>query len=148
MFHLERADPTAAVMEGLIRGHLALGNVQAAERESRHAALIPQMPDDLKQVRARTHALVDRRDDYIKRFGQVGAKLTGSVDYLVCAEELRGQKRPIARIEALLALADDAVGSVQAMKGLLCLERGQLREALAHSEKAIAASSWDPRGWY
>jgi tetratricopeptide (TPR) repeat protein len=147
-FHLERADPTAAVLEGLIRAHLAMGNVQAADREARRAALIPQMPEDLKQARARTQALVARRDEYLKQMGETGKKRTGSIDYLVCAEELRTQRRPIARVEAMLALADDNNGSVRAMKGLLSLERGHLREALAHAEKAIGASPWDARGWY
>lgn len=145
LFHLEKADPTAAVLEGLIRAHLALGNMQAAERESRRAGLIPQPPDDLKQTRARTQALTARRDAYLK---QAGTKQIAAFDRLVCAEELREQKRTPARIEALLALADDSVGSVRALKGMLSLERGQLREALVHADKAILASPWDARGWY
>src|SRR5205823_3856338 len=100
------------------------------------------------QARARTQVLVARRDEYLKQMGQGGAKQISSVDYLVCAEELRAQKRPAARIEAMLALADDNLGSARAMKGLLSLERGQLREALGHAEKAIGASPWDARGWY
>jgi Flp pilus assembly protein TadD len=106
------------------------------------------LTEELKQARARTLALVSRRAEVLKQMGADGARHRRSVEYLVCAEELRKQRRPMARVEAMLALADESLGPVQALKGLLSLERGRVSEALTCAEKAIGLSPWEARAWY
>ncbi len=90
LFHLERADPSAQVLHGMIQASLALGKVQVAEREARRAALVSQPPDDLKQARDRVQTLVNRREELLKQLGADAAtrsKWIASLDYLACAEE-------------------------------------------------------------
>jgi tetratricopeptide (TPR) repeat protein len=152
--HLERADPTPAVLEGLIRAHLALGDLSAAERESARAGLVLQMPDDLRAARLRVQKLAERRNAVLAPLGPTPAsriKWIGFVDCLVCAEEAHREGRPAAQVEALLAKAGDdrhELGPAQALRGLGALEGGRLREALAAAERAVALCPAEPRGWY
>ena len=69
VFHLERAEPGAEVLEGMIRARLALGQLSAAEREMQRAGLIPRPPVGLQAARERTKALVARREALLKDAG-------------------------------------------------------------------------------
>ena len=154
VFHLERADPGAEVLEGLIRARLALGQLSAAERETERAGLIPMPPASLQAARERTKALVARREALLKDAGVTREKrgpwLT-AVDCCVCGEEALRQRRPLSEVEALVAKAAGAgkeLGCVYGLKGLLALGKGRLREALAAAEKAVVLSPREASGWY
>jgi tetratricopeptide (TPR) repeat protein len=151
LFHLQRADATPQVLEGLIRASLALGKVQTAEREARRIASIPQPSDELKQARDRVQAIVNRREELLKLLAADADKRNkwiSSLDYLACAEEARRLKRSPGRVEALAAMPELELGPVLAFRALLMLERGRLRDALPLTEKAIRLSPQDARGWY
>ncbi len=154
VFHLERAEPTPAVLEGLIRAQLELGNLRGAEREATRAGLIPTPPDGLKAAKERVRSLRERRDAMLGKLAPPAAQKVRwitAIDHLLCAEEARGAGRPAAQVEALLAKADGegvALGPVHGLRALLELERGRLRQAMAEAERAVALSPWDARGWY
>lgn len=150
VFHLERAEPTSAVMEGLIRAHLAMGNLQAAELQARKAGALPIISEELKQALMRVATLARQRDASLARLSDAVERdrATASLGYLVCAEELRAQKRAPARVEAMVAMAAQDIGPVLAFRGLLALERGQLGESLKLADQAVRASPGDWRGWY
>jgi len=154
IFHLERADPGAEVLEAVIRARLALGQLTAAERETQRAGLIPMPPAGLQAARARTRALVERREALLKDAGITPANrgpwLTAA-DACVCAEEALRQGRPVAEVEALLTKATGTgkeLGCVYGLKGLLALGRGRLREALAAADRAVVLSPRAASGWY
>jgi tetratricopeptide (TPR) repeat protein len=154
VFHLERADPSAEVLEAVIRAKLALGQLSAAEREVQRAGLIPMPPPKLKAARQRTKKLIERREELLKDAGATRANraewLTAA-DYCVCAEEALRQGRPAARVETLLTKAAGTgkeLGLVYGLKGRVALSQGRLREALAAAEKAVALSPCEASAWY
>ena len=154
VFHLERADPSAEVLEGVMRARLALGQLTAAEREAQRAGLIPMPPAALKAVRERTKALVARRDAILEEAGVKGNDRSAwlpAADCCACAEEALRQGRPAAEVAALVqkaAATGKALGAMHGLQGVLALGRGRMREALAAAEKAIALSPREASGWY
>ena len=154
VFHLERADPGADVLEGLIRARLALGQLSGAEGAATRSGLIPKPPEGLKTARARLKRLLERRATVLKEAAVVPAARNAwlaTVDPLVCAEEVYRQGRPASEVEALLtraAAGGKELGPIYGLKGLLALGRGRLREALAAAEKAVALSPGEAWGWY
>lgn len=146
VMHLERAELDAEVVEGLIRGHIALGKLYEARRHAEAAAKLGETSSSLREAEALLSNLEKRRDELVSQVPESGAhamRVGGAAAAVACAEYLRQLGRPVAEIERLVSAAINAdvpLGSAYALRGLLLLERGRLRQALADAERATALS--------
>jgi tetratricopeptide (TPR) repeat protein/transglutaminase-like putative cysteine protease len=152
--HLDRAEADAPVLLGLIRAHLALGNLGQAVAYAERAGKPAAAPPELRQAVELVARLEERKRAVLKSAKSVpperAAACATAVEALVCAEEAYSAGRPSAQVAALLARAlPDAVeiGPALALRGLLALEHGRLGKALADAERAIALSPKEPRGY-
>lgn len=154
VFHLDKADLDADVLEGLIRGHVALGNLREAELRAGQADKVETPTDGLCQAYALTIALVQRRTAVLKGLKVPSGKESvwqQAVNCCVCAEHLHAQGAAAGRVEALLAdcFADGIeVGQALALRGLLNLDQGKLTKALADAERAVVLCPQEARGHY
>src|SRR5262249_41805899 len=154
VFHLDRADLDAQVLEGLIRGYLALGKLREAMEQAELLGRIKSPTATLTQVHGAVMALKPRRADVLKEWGvPPGADGTWgrAVDALLCAEHAFAEEASAAQVESLLApaFAESAeVGPAFAFRAWLQVDKGRLARALADAEKAIQLSPKDPRGYY
>jgi tetratricopeptide (TPR) repeat protein len=149
VFHLERGRKDPAAFLGLIRAHLAQGNLGRALWHARGAASLPAQPPDLRRACALVERLNERKTVLLK---EPASKTAGeaAVDALVCAEHAydSGQKeRALALVRRILADGSE-YGPAFGLRGLLMLEGGQLSRALGDAERAIGLSPRDARGYY
>jgi tetratricopeptide (TPR) repeat protein/transglutaminase-like putative cysteine protease len=152
---LEKAEPNAEVLTGLIRAHLALGDLREAVLRARQAEKVKAPSAELSQLCKRVAALEERSAMLLKaagadraRQGLPWAKVVGN---FVCAEEAHRTSQPLERVEVLLrgAIQEDAMlGPSYALRGQLALEKGRLTRALADAEQAIRLAPQDPSGYY
>jgi tetratricopeptide (TPR) repeat protein len=146
VFHLDRADREADVLEGLMRGYLALGKLAKAEEPLEAAKTLAEKTPGLEQAKGLVHALVERRAAMLKELRvplEKAGTWSGAIDAYLCAEQARARGRPAAEVEKLLAAAfteDVEIGPAFGLRGLLALEKGRLTKALADAEKAAKLS--------
>ncbi len=144
VFHLERADVEADVVEGLIRGYLVLGKLGEAQRKAEKAAGLDPVTLSLRQAEVTLLQVRLRRTLLAKDILVKPAKaeaLNRALDAFVCAELAHKENRPGSVVAGLL----DAVfrekldlGPPYALRGLMALQQGRLRNALADADKAVA----------
>jgi tetratricopeptide (TPR) repeat protein len=152
--HLAKAEPDEAVIEGLIRAHLLLGNLAEAELHAGQLDKVAKPSEELKQLCARVQSLGERRKAILKEMRPPAGQKDQwrqAVNLCVCAEEALAAGQPAERVEALLAgcFADGVeLGSACALRGQLALERGRLARALADAERAVTLSPKEARGYY
>jgi tetratricopeptide (TPR) repeat protein len=151
--HLDKAEPDAAVLEALIRSHLALGQLRAALERAAQGDRAEEASAGLRQAVIMANSLADRRKDVLKA-AKVPADKEGlcaeAAAQFVCAEYAWREGRPAAEVEALLDAAFPegvALGPAYGLRGLLALERGRLTKALADAEKAVALSPSEALGF-
>ncbi|MBL8798836.1 MAG: DUF3857 domain-containing protein [Planctomycetia bacterium] len=153
-FHLERADLDAAVLAGLLRSRLALGQLPQAMQDADQADKIDQPTPELLTACRTTLALAQRRKAIQAEVKIPAAKLdawTDAIDRLVCAEHAWTVGRPASLVAALLepAFADSVeLGPAFALRGLLALERGRLTAAQQDADRAIALAPKQPGGYH
>lgn len=152
--HLDKAELDAQVLEGLIWAHLELGQVRALGRCLEQAEKISKPSRGLTQALALARRLEQRRLALLKACPAPKGKESEwaqAIERLVCAEELRAEGKPRARVEALLepalALGSD-LGPALALRGRLALDQGKLSKALADAERAIKASPEEAGGYH
>jgi tetratricopeptide (TPR) repeat protein len=155
IFHLERGQRDAAATLGLIRAHLALGDLGQALAYAQSVRDLACQPADLCQACAIAAQLAERRQTILKQLKGVGPErasaCAAAVDALVCAERAYADGRSAEKVKALLGRAfPEAVeiGPAHGLRALLALERGQLQRALADAERTIALSPCEARGHY
>jgi tetratricopeptide (TPR) repeat protein/transglutaminase-like putative cysteine protease len=151
VFHLDRAERDEQVLLGLIRGYLALGKVRTAIEAGEAAAALRDCGEELKQARAQTAALAERRKALLQVPPEKAAVWAVAVDAFLAAEVCHRGDGPRARAEQLLAGAFGAgvdLGPAYALRGLLALERGRLGKALGDAERATALSPGEARGFF
>jgi tetratricopeptide (TPR) repeat protein len=154
VFHLDRADADAEVVEGLIRGRLALGQLREAERVAERADKVAQPTPALRRTCALVIALSLRRSAVQKEIRVPPAQASAwdkALDSFVCAEQAHADGRPAGQVATLVAgaFADGAeLGAAYGLRGLLSLEKGRLSKALSDAERAVALSPLEARGHY
>lgn len=152
-FHLSRADVDAEVLEGLIRSHLALGDLAEAGRIAEQAESLTARPATLEALRVRVAALLARRKALLAILQPSEDKLDrcrSALAFALCAEDAYQQQLPTARIAKLLhsAFAEGVeVGPALALRALLALESGRLDKAMIDAEKAVRLMPDHPRGY-
>lgn len=154
VFHLERAEGGARVLEGLMRSYVVLGRLGDAGDLRARVELLPDPSPTLRQAAETVATLVQRRDLLLKaaRIPADDVDLwRNALGRYVCAEQAHGEGRTPAQIEAILKEVNaDGVdyGPAHALLGLLALERGRLSQALAEAERALALDATAPGGYY
>src|SRR5262249_32911708 len=108
VLHLGKAEPDAEVLEGLIRGHLLLGNLRDAELCVLQADKLEDRPGSLRRAGERVKRLGERRQAWLKEAKPPEDKMDAwrlAVNHCVCAEEFRRDAGLTGRVQALLAAA-------------------------------------------
>lgn len=154
VFHLEKAEPDAAVREGLMRGYVAQGRLRDAEEQAEKAQnLLAQPPPEVRRA-LETVALLVLRREAVRKLAEKTPPREGlnlAIDHFVCADHAYVNGAAPERVEALLAgaFADGIeIGPACALRGLLALEKGRLTRALTDAERAVALSASEARGYY
>lgn len=151
---LEKTDADAEVLAGLVRAHLALGNLSEAALRAGQADKRKETTAELRRLGKRVARLVARRDAVLKAAAVTGGAEGAwrkAADHFVCAEDARRQGESTDRVEALLrgAFADGVgLGPAYALRGQLALEKGRLTRALDDAERAVRLAPQDPGGYY
>jgi tetratricopeptide (TPR) repeat protein/transglutaminase-like putative cysteine protease len=151
--HLTKANPDAAVLEALIRSHLALGQLKPALQRAEQGDRLADATAGLRQAVIMANSLGQRRRDVLAAAKVPAGKEDAWADAaarFVCAEYAWRDGRPAGDVEALLepVLAEGAaLGPVHGLRGLLALERGKLTKALADADRAIALSPQEALGY-
>lgn len=121
--HLDRAEPDAVVVAGLIRAAILAGKPASLPGIVDKAIKVDPSSDDLRSLLNEARKILERR------------KAAG--DAVACAE-FAWRLGLAARAEELLA--DQRNGPALALRARLALERGRLREALRQAEDALKCS--------
>jgi tetratricopeptide (TPR) repeat protein len=151
--HLDKADLSAPVLDGLIRGHLALGNLHEAERRAEQLTKIADPGEELTRLCVRVNALGQRWSALRKTVRIPERKQAAwgrALEYLVCAEHGHEIGSSVERVETLLShsLANDIeLGPAFALRAQLALERGWLTKALVDADRAVALGPAEVRGY-
>jgi tetratricopeptide (TPR) repeat protein len=149
VFHLERADVDSEVVEGLIRGYLALGKLGEARRIAEKIAGLEPVPLSLRQtevvlLRVRLRKAMLAKDIHVKP--EKAKALGRALNSFVCAELAYNENQPGAVVFNLLeSVFREKVdlGPAYALRGLMALQKGYLRNALADAEKALVLGPKD-----
>jgi tetratricopeptide (TPR) repeat protein len=154
VFHLDRAEADADVLQALIPAYLALGKLrEAEERVEKARTLTTDLPSELRQAMNQVAALTQRRADLLARVPDRERKegLLPTISCYVCAEHAFAMGLPAEKVETLLAgtfKEGIELGPAYALRGLLSLGRGRLTFALADAERSLALDPQDARACY
>jgi tetratricopeptide (TPR) repeat protein/transglutaminase-like putative cysteine protease len=154
--HLEKAQADPAVIEGLIRAYLAMGNLPMAERQAERVDQISEATMPLFRAYASIILLEQRRLNVLRECPAPAGKAEAwnhAIDAFVCSERLYELKPSdgSAHVEKLLeASFRDGLelGPALALRGLMTLEKGRLSKAAEDAERAIRLSPKEARGYY
>jgi tetratricopeptide (TPR) repeat protein len=153
VFHLERADPDAEVVEGLIRGYLVLGKLGEAQRVAEKIAGLEPLTLGVRQAEVTLLRVRLRRALLVKDLNIKPEKAEAwnrVLDAFVCAELAHEENRPAKFVSNLL---DNVfrekidLGPAYALRGLIAVNKGRIRDALADAEKAVALGPKEPMGF-
>jgi tetratricopeptide (TPR) repeat protein/transglutaminase-like putative cysteine protease len=143
--HLDKADLSADVLEGLLNCHVALGDLRGAADRLRQVERVPKPTPELNASVALVRKLVGRRDELLRLAPPADGKADDwreAAERVACGEHFARSGSP-GRAAALAALALEGAPEAApalALRGRLALGRGKLRDALADAEKAIKAA--------
>jgi tetratricopeptide (TPR) repeat protein/transglutaminase-like putative cysteine protease len=151
VFHLDRADIDADVLNGLMVAHIARGNLSEAKR---HAAAVDGLADrslDLVATQLGLIGIEARRDRLLRQLRAApGTASARAVEFFVCAHYVR-EFGTEAQAEKLLdeALKDDVpIGAAYTLRAEMRLSKGRLREALADAERATTLMPGSAKAFY
>jgi tetratricopeptide (TPR) repeat protein/transglutaminase-like putative cysteine protease len=150
---LEKADADAELLAGLIRAHLALGDLSEAALRAGQADKVKESSAELRRMCRRVAVLVERRQAVLKEAEVPGGSRDAwrpAADHYVCAEDARRAGRPGDQVEALLRGAFEGgaeLGPAYALRGEVALDRGRLVRALADAERAIRLAPQEAGGY-
>jgi tetratricopeptide (TPR) repeat protein len=156
VFHLERADADAEVLEGLIRAYLLLGDVRKAQRHYDIAQALDEDKDtpELRRVMGQFDNLLSRRERLWKAMGLPEGKkdlALASINRFLCMEV--ADQDPSTREQATRLMADSfkeglPFGPTFALRGLFNLDKGNLKAAFVDAQKALEVGPVDARAYY
>jgi tetratricopeptide (TPR) repeat protein len=142
-FHLERCDLDGKALGALIQSHLRLGDLDAARRRAESIRRLEKPDKELLAQEKDVADLVARRDQLLKKWNPAKEQEAAAVRIInrcLCAERGLHERWPRTEIDKLV---HDAGGEgleyapLFALRGLLMLEKGQLRKAIADADAAI-----------
>jgi tetratricopeptide (TPR) repeat protein len=152
--NLANADVDAEVLDGLIRSHLVLGDLDEAEADAKQLDKVSEPPAELQQRCGRVRELAERRTAVLPLVRGPADKKDAqrqAATALVCAEWAQREGMSAEVVTELLKEAfveGVEVGPAFALRGLLALEKGRLTKALTDAEKAVTLAPSEPRGYY
>jgi tetratricopeptide (TPR) repeat protein len=151
--HLGKAEPDAAVVEGLLRADLALGRVADLPGRLKQAAGLRGKTDTLNAACERARRLLRLRADLGKANPTFGPEKewAAALDNLALARIAYAEGAPPQRVQTFLTRALETgpeLGPALALRGRLALEKGKLTAALTDAERAVGISPRDPNGYY
>lgn len=153
VFHLDRADADADVLEGLIQSHLAQGDVPAAEKLLEPARMLRGKGETpgLEKTRSLLEQLVQRRELLWKDLALPAEKRAsghGAIQGFLCAELAFQEGRPRDVVAKMLGGSFTEginLGPALGLRGLLFLEKGLTQKALADAVRALQQKPPDAR---
>ena len=149
--HLDRGDLDARALAALVQAQVRLGDVSGAHRRAEAIRKLEKADKELLALVKDVAALADRRDKLLALWNvpkEQQAAATRVVNLYLCAERGVFERWPRAEVDRLV---HDAAGEglefapVLALRGLLLLEKGQLRKALIEVDAAIKLQPTEPR---
>jgi tetratricopeptide (TPR) repeat protein len=151
---LDTAPVDGRVLECLLRARLLQGDLTGLDSLAGRIDQVKKPSAELQQLRNVVARLLERQAA-LEQASPIPAAMAAiwrrQVGSFVCGEWAYSSGRPTVDVEALLApaLAEGAeFGPALGLRGLLALEKGRLKPALADAERAIAAAPADMRGYY
>jgi tetratricopeptide (TPR) repeat protein len=156
VFHLERCDVDAEVLEGLIRAYLTLGDFARAERHYETAQSLDEGKDtpELRKLMHEVQAGLERRAQILKDLGtpeDAKNQVLEALNRFLCAERAYqdlATRDQAARLLAGCFAKGASPGPAYALRGLLALEKGSLKAAAADAQKALQHKPADARAYY
>jgi tetratricopeptide (TPR) repeat protein/transglutaminase-like putative cysteine protease len=151
---LDKAEANAEVLAGLVRAHLAVGNLTEAALRAGQADKLKESSPELRRLCKRVTGLVERRAAVLKDLDVPAGRRDAwqkAADHFVCAEDARRSGQSDQRVEGLLRGAfggDVELGPAFALRGEVALEKGRLAKALADAEQAVRLAPKEPAGYY
>ncbi len=152
--HLEKAEPNAVVVEALLRARIALAQLGEVPALLEKAEKYEKPPEALVKTTERARHMLARRTELahdLKPATGKEAVFKTALDAFVCAEQARTDHRPVAQVEAMLAIAfaaDVDLGPAYGLRARLLLGQGKLAKALADAERAVTSAPGDADGYY
>jgi len=146
VFHLDRCEPDAQVLAGLLQAMLRLGRLSEARLRLERAGPIERPPEPLRAMMLLLQRLTSRRD----ALAQASMATKREVfDRLVCAEWLYEIGESNSRIESLLGaeIENERIGAALALRSQRLVDRGRLRDARPLAVQAVERSPSDPFGY-
>ena len=154
LHHLSRAEAVPDVLAGLMRSHLALGNLTKAVRETERMERLRIKPIGPLLVPFTEVSLCLSRKKELLRAVRPTAKAKSGwvevIDYLVCAENAERKKN----VNRAFVLAEKAIsekrplGAAHGLLAILTLKQGKLSTALKHANRAIRLDPVEASGWF
>jgi tetratricopeptide (TPR) repeat protein len=151
-FHLERCDLDGKALTGLIQAQLRLGDLDAAQRSLDSIRKIDDAGKDLRAMENDVTAMIKNRDALLAKW-DVPKEQRLAASRIVCrcviAERALAEKWPREQIERLI-IEGDALdyAPMLALRGLVSLEKGQLRSAIASADSAIKLQPKEARAFF
>ncbi|MFO0880827.1 MAG: DUF3857 domain-containing protein [Gemmataceae bacterium] len=150
--HLDRADPDALVLTGLLRASLATANLAVLEKAITRTERIEQPPARLAQALKQAREALRRREQLLKQKPpQVAESWSEAITWLACAETLASDAELRSAVEALLTRARPHLGSsgpLHALQARIFLQMGQPGQARQQATRAIELAPNDPAGYF
>ncbi len=149
--HLDRGDLDAKALAALIQAHLRLGDLDAAQRRAESIRRMENADKELFAQEKEVAAIAARRDKLLAQWDapkEQEAAARRIVNRYLCAERGLEERWPREQIEKLVkdAAAENVeFAPILALRGLLLLEKGQLRKALADVNVAIQLQPTEAR---
>jgi tetratricopeptide (TPR) repeat protein len=141
-FHLDRGDLDAKALAALIQAHLHLGELDAAKRRADVLWRMENIGEEFFAQAKGVATLAQRRDMLLILWNaaEKEAAVRRIVNRYLCAERGLDERWPREEVEKLVNdAASEGVefAPILALRGLLFLEKGQLRKALSDCDAAI-----------
>ncbi|MBI2806168.1 MAG: DUF3857 domain-containing protein [Planctomycetes bacterium] len=152
VFNLDRGHLDGPALTGLIRAHLRQGNLDAALRRAQEIGKIENPDATLLALKKTVTAQAREGERLVKEWHpakEQAARAHRAVGRYLCATLGLEEHWPREEVEHL-ALADEGAdfAPVLALQGLILLEKGQLRTALARANAAIKLQKTEARGFF
>ena len=153
VFHLDRCDLDDKALSALIQAHLRLGDLDAAQRRAEMVRRLDKADQELLAREKDVALLTDRRARLLAQWDPPKDQqpaATRVLNRFLCAERGLEERWPRAQVESLATTASEeelAFAPLFALRGLLALEKGQVRKASADADAAIKLRADEPRAF-
>jgi tetratricopeptide (TPR) repeat protein len=156
IFHLERSEVDAEVLEGLIEAYLSLGDLAKAERHYETAQSLDEGKGTpgLSKIMRQVQTLVTRREQLWQDMNlpEDGKNQAWTaINHYLCADlayQNHAARDQVARLLGGSFVDGVDLGPALALRGLVYLEKGNLKAAFADAQRALQLKPVDGRAFY